>query len=50
MKPENWVIVYDDLLKYYDANKENEEKLYFPTPKILEEINVSLTYIIIMKL
>ncbi|WP_270832491.1 hypothetical protein [Faecalibacillus intestinalis] len=33
MKPENWVIVYDDLLKYYDANKENEEKLYFPTPK-----------------
>ena len=19
--------------KYYDANKENEEKLYFPTPK-----------------
>lgn len=33
MEPENWVIVYDDLLKYYEANEENKEKLYFPTPK-----------------
>ena len=33
MKPENWVIVYDDLLKYYDANKENEEKTLFSNSK-----------------
>ena len=33
MKPEYWAIVYDELLEYYENNKENKEMLYFSTAK-----------------